>query len=283
MMIGFSLSKVKTILYCGDLNTGVLWVGGFDIVVSIIIIIWFLTEEIISFDDKKFEKSYLNYVIDMTCAAEAIRDQGSLNEEQILACGGCWDQMDEDTLSQEWLAMAKVCLAQYSPNISMACQEKIQSLEVGDDGKAKEVFACLLNYVKEHDPEKLAQAYVAKHQQIWKTSEFNFTLEQFEQNANEEGTTESIFKIDIIQFVFSMLILVVASLLTFGGLKEKPVFLIPWIVVYVFYILFSIIDIISGLVPLEPDWTSAVEITLVLIDCYSFFLVWSFRKQLLKT
>ena len=72
---------------CGDLKTGVLSVGGFDIVISIIIIIWFLTDEMISFDENKFEKAYMNYVVGTSCATEAIRDHGSLNEGQILACG----------------------------------------------------------------------------------------------------------------------------------------------------------------------------------------------------
>ena len=86
----------------------------------------------------------------------------------------------------------------------------------------------------------------------------------------------------IVFLVFTLIILAVAPFLIHGARKEKPALLVPWLVVYVFYLLFTITEIIGGFILGGFNWFTGLQVMFLVFDFLSFITVLVFRKNLLR-
>ena len=114
-------------------------------------------------------------------------------------------------------------------------------------------------------------------------SDFNFTLDQFQDYASQAPTKYGL-TMQIIQFVFYILISMNSCILLVAAIKEKASMKGPWLAVYMFHIIFSVINAASELVDLTvvPEWVLGLDIAAVIFDAYSFLLVYFFRKELME-
>ena len=127
------------------------------------------------------------------------------------------------------------------------------------------------------------EAYLAERVDQLEISDFNFTLDQLQEYASQAPTRYGL-AMQIIQFVFYILISIVSCILLFAAIKEKASLTRPWLIVYMFHIVFSVINAISELLHLiiVPQWVLATGIAAVIFDSYSFALVYFYRKELLQ-
>ena len=114
-------------------------------------------------------------------------------------------------------------------------------------------------------------------------SHFNFTLDQFLDHASQAPTQYGL-TMQIIQLVFYILVFIVSCILFVGAIREKASLIRPWLAVYMFHIIFSVINAVSELLDLivVPKWVLGLDIAAVIFDSYSFLLVYFFRKELLE-
>ena len=115
------------------------------------------------------------------------------------------------------------------------------------------------------------------------TSDFNLTLDQFQDYASEAPTRYGL-AMQTIQLVFYILVFIVSCILFVGAIREKASLIRPWLAVYMFHIIFSAINAVSELLDLivVPEWVLGLDIAAVIFDSYSFLLVYFFRKELLQ-
>ena len=114
------------------------------------------------------------------------------------------------------------------------------------------------------------------------TSDFNLTLDQFQDYASEAPTRYGL-AMQTIQLVFYILVFIVSCILFVGAIREKASLIRPWLAVYMFHIIFSAINAVSELLDLivVPEWVLGLDIAAVIFDSYSFALVYFYRKELL--
>ena len=88
----------------------------------------------------------------------------------------------------------------------------------------------------------------------------------------------------IIQLVFYILVSIASCILLVGAIKEKAALVGPWLAVYIFHIIFSVINTVSELLDLivVPEWVLGLDIATVIFYFWSFLLVHFFRKKLLE-
>ena len=273
--------SLRTMVYCGDLRQGVIAIGACDIIFSVGFITYALVLVANSNGLEEMGEVYLATTLASSCIMEARRPDGRFNLLKSLRCARCWDELSNETrLAEEDAGRANSCLVRYMPNISLACQDRVAALEVGEENlqETRDMLACFRSYVRDNDEDGSVAAYVAERADSWGLGE-----EEYEAFSKEVRPTEFSTIMDLLQFVCYIFILVVGSLLTYGGYKERPGFTLPWLVVYFLYILLSFVSVISQQLKwiVVADWMFWLEVSALVVDIYCYFLVWAFRRELL--
>ena len=169
-----------------------------------------------------------------------------------------------------------------SPSEQLA---SLRALEVGEENlqETRDMLACFRSYVRDNDEDGSVAAYDAERTDSWGLGAYNYTGEEYEAFSKEVLPTEFSTIMDLLQFVCYIFILVVGSLLTYGGYMERPGFTLPWLVVYFLYILLSFVSVISQHLKwiVVADWIFWLEVSVLVVDIYCYFLVWAFRRELL--
>ena len=279
------LPSLRSIVYCGDLRQGVILIGAWDVVFSV----GFITYALVLLASTGLEEmgeAYMVTTLASSCTMEARRTDGRFNLLKTLGCARCWDKLSNETrLTEDGASLINSCLDRYMPNISLACQDRVAALEVGEENlqTTREMLACFRSYVRDHDEYGSVAAYVAERADSWGLGAYNYTEEEYEAFSKEVLPTEFSTIMELLQFVCYIFIFVVGSLLTYGGFKERHGFTLPWLVVYLFYILLSFVSVISQHLRLivVADWMFWLEFSALFVDIYCYFLVWAFRRELL--